>query len=256
MLLIAAALLALGSHPLLFGSALARSLSVFPGFTASRLFAPVSAAVAVLLRIVDRSGTLPREKSQKCLENRAIPPRQAVGTRVAFNEGPTRLRFTPCSTRSELMDAMRTTTHPATVIRPGLHSLRSFPTLCEIDEAWGKIELKLETDDTRYWVTTEGMRERSRQSPANYVVDFVTVEKRTREGGWDLSAVFSPEAWKLSQAFDYCQLLYRELRTINEKLETDFSWELRRQLDSVRREIEVTNQSIRSLTDLVRAKGT
>ena len=108
---------------------------------------------------------------------------------------------------------------PTLLVRPGLDVLRRNPTLCEIGESWGKIELKLETEDTRYWLTTEGLPERSRQAPANYVVNFVTIEKRTREGRWDLSAVFSPEAWKLSQAFDYCQLLYREMRVLNERLE-------------------------------------
>ena len=139
-------------------------------------------------------------------------------------------------------------------IRPGLDVLRRFPTLCEIDESWGKIELKLETEDTRYWVTTEGVAERSRQVPPNYVVNFVTVEKRTTEGEWDLSAVFSPEAWKLSQAFDYCQLLYRELRQLNEQLDIDFTWAARSRVDDVRAEIEVVNDVIRGLTQQVRAR--
>jgi hypothetical protein len=137
-------------------------------------------------------------------------------------------------------------------IRPGLEALRRYPTLCEIGEAWGKIELKLETDDTRYWVTTEGLSERTRQAPPNYVVNFVTVEKRTSEGRWDLSAVFSPEAWKLSQAFDYCQLLYSELRQLNEQLEQEFTWATRCRADEVRKEIEDANRVIRALTDQVR----
>jgi hypothetical protein len=141
------------------------------------------------------------------------------------------------------------------VVRPGLDALRRYPTLCAIDESWGKIELKLETADTRYWLTTEGVPERSRQVPANYVVNFVTVEKRTLEGRWDLSAVFSPEAWKLSQAFDYCQLLYRELRALNEQLDAHFSWDLQRQIDTLRKEIEDANQVIRSLSQQVRTRS-
>src|SRR5436190_7460312 len=144
---------------------------------------------------------------------------------------------------------------PPCMIRPGLEALRNYPTLCHIDETWGKIELKLETEDTRYWVTTRGLTERSRQAPPNYVVNFVTVEKRTCEGRWDLSAVFSPEAWKLSQAFDYCQLLYRELRSLNERLERRFDWQTQQQVDEVRREIETTNRVIRDLTDRVRSHG-
>lgn len=144
---------------------------------------------------------------------------------------------------------------PTLLVRPGLEVLRRNPTLCEIDESWGKIELKLETEDTRYWLTTEGLPERSRQSPANYVVNFVTIEKRTHEGRWDLSAVFSPEAWKLSQAFDYCQLLYREMRGLTQQLEEHFSWETQRQIDAVRQEIEHANRVIRSLSDQVRSCG-
>ncbi len=140
------------------------------------------------------------------------------------------------------------------VVRPSVDVLRNYPTLCEIDEAWGKIELKLETEDTRYWLTTEGVTQRSRQVPPNYVVNFVTIEKRTREGRWNLSAVFSPEAWKLSQAFDYCQLLYRELRNLNEQLERQFHWETRRQIDVVRMEIEAANRVIRLLTEQVRER--
>src|SRR5437899_1692820 len=142
---------------------------------------------------------------------------------------------------------------PSLKIRPGLDALRSYPTLCHIEDDWGRLELKLETQDTRYWLTTEGLPERSRLLPANYVVNFITVEKRATDGRWDLSAVFSPEAWKLSQAFDYCQLLYRELRQLNEQLERHFDWETRRQIDAVRKEIESANCAIRLLTEQVRA---
>src|SRR5207248_6081712 len=133
--------------------------------------------------------------------------------------------------------------------------LRTLPSLCQIEEDWGRIELKLETADTRYWVTTRGLPVKSRQAPINYVVDYVTVEKRATDGRWDLSAVFSPEAWKLSQAFDYCQLLYKELRTLNERQEARFDWQTQNQIDDVRREIESTNYVIRELTDAVRSKA-
>lgn len=144
-------------------------------------------------------------------------------------------------------------THPD--IRPGLSALRTLPALCHIEEQWGKIELKLETVDTRYWVTTEGLSEKSRHAPINYVVDYVTVERRANDGHWDLSAVFSPEAWKLSQAFDYCQLLYRELRALNEQLEHDFRWETKQQLDAVLRELDLTNKAIRDLSEKVAASN-
>ena len=142
-------------------------------------------------------------------------------------------------------------THPE--IRPGLDALRTLPTLCQIEEDWGRIELKLETPDTRYWLTTQGLTRKSRQAPVNYVVDYVTVEKRSGEGRWDLNAVFSPEAWRLSQAFDYCQLLYRDLRGLNEQLEEEFRWDTKQQLDAVLRELELTNQVIRDLSERVAA---
>jgi len=149
------------------------------------------------------------------------------------------------------MQADATLPHPE--IRPGLDSLRTLPSICEIEEDWGRIELKLETADTRYWVTTRGLTQKSCQAPINYVVDYVTVEKRTDDGGWDLNAVFSPEAWKLSQAFDYCQLLYRDLRVLNERLEEDFSWDTKQRLDVVLRELEMTNKVIRDLSEKVAA---
>jgi hypothetical protein len=175
------------------------------------------------------------------------------GIEIAICSTGPRMRTIDVTEKRDSM-SIETFAPPLFVIRPGLDALRAFPTLCEIDEAWGKIELKLETNDTRYWVTTEGVVERSRQVPPNYVVNYVTVEKRSSEGRWNLSAVFSPEAWKLSQAFDYCQLLYRELRHLNEQLERQFHWEIRRQIDGVRAEIESTNRVIRGLLEQVRAR--
>ena len=138
-------------------------------------------------------------------------------------------------------------------VRPGLQALRTLPTLCQVEEQWGRIELKLETPDTRYWVTTSGLPQKSRSAPINYVIDYVTVERKAGDGRWDLSAVFSPEAWKLSQAFDYCQLLYRELRELNEQLERQFRWETKQQIDEVLRELELTNGVIRDLSEKVAA---
>jgi hypothetical protein len=147
------------------------------------------------------------------------------------------------------MQTETSSTHPQ--IRPGLDALRTLPSICQIEEDWGRIELKLETADTRYWVTTRGLAVKSRQAPINYVIDYVTVEKRAGDGRWDLNAVFSPEAWKLSQAFDYCQLLYRDLRALNEQLEQNFRWETKQQLDAILRELEMTNKVIRDLSEKV-----
>src|SRR5438067_11221284 len=106
-----------------------------------------------------------------------------------------------------------------TIIRPALQSLRSLPTLHQVSEPWGKLELKLETTDTRYWLTTEGVPQKTTGTPINYVIDYVTVEKLTEDGRWDLRAVYSPEAWKLSQGFDYRQLIHQEIDRLTKELE-------------------------------------
>jgi hypothetical protein len=142
-----------------------------------------------------------------------------------------------------------------TAIRPTLQSLRCLPTLHQVSESWGRLELKLETDDTRYWITTEGVSQKTSGTPINYVINYVTVEKLTDDGNWDLKAVYSPEAWKLSQAFDYCQILYQELNRINTALEKHFTWELVRERDSVQAELETVNKVIFELSDKVRARS-
>lgn len=142
-----------------------------------------------------------------------------------------------------------------TVIRPTLQSLRSMPTLHQVAESWGRLELKLETEDTRYWITTEGVSRKTSGTPINYVVNYVTVEKLTEDGNWDLKAVYSPEAWKLSQAFDYCQILYQDLNRLNAGLEKRFAWELVHERDAVQAEIERVNKIIYELSDKVRSRA-
>src|SRR5262245_9338446 len=139
-------------------------------------------------------------------------------------------------------------------IRPTLKSLRNLPTLHQVSESWGRLELKLETEDTRYWITTEGVAKKTSGTPINYVIDYVTVEKLSEDGNWDLKAVYSPEAWKLSQAFDYCQILYQELNRINAALERRFSWNLVRERDDVQAELDQVNKIIFDLSDKVRAR--
>jgi hypothetical protein len=139
-----------------------------------------------------------------------------------------------------------------TAIRPDLTALRRMPTLHRVAESWGKLELKLETEDTRYWLTTEGVSRKTSGMPINYVVDYVTVEKRSEDGGWDLKAVYSPEAWKLSQGFDYCQLLYQELEHLRRRLEEQFSWDTVNEIESVERELEATNRAVFELSEKVR----
>lgn len=139
-----------------------------------------------------------------------------------------------------------------TLIRPNLNDLRHLPTIHQVCEAWGKLELKLETDDTRYWLTTEGVARKTSGTPINYVIDYVTVEKRSDDGGWDLKAVYSPEAWKLSQGFDYCQILYKELEELNELQEEEFSWDRAEQIEDVERELEATHKAVFELSERVR----
>ncbi|MHB1425453.1 MAG: hypothetical protein ACYC3I_19975 [Gemmataceae bacterium] len=140
------------------------------------------------------------------------------------------------------------------VIRPTLQSLRRLPTLHAVSESWGRLELKLETRDTRYWITTEGVSKKTSGTPINYVIDYVTVEKLTEDGNWDLKAVYSPEAWKLSQAFDYCQLLHHDLNRITADLQERFSWDLVHERASVQAELEMVNKIILALSDKVRSR--
>jgi hypothetical protein len=145
-------------------------------------------------------------------------------------------------------------TMTTTAIRPALTSLRLLPTIHQVSESWGKLELKLETEDTRYWITTEGVPHKTSGTPINYVVGYVTVEKLNPDGSWDLKAVYSPEAWKLSQGFDYCQLLYQELNRLKEQLGEHFSWEIAREIDIVERELEQTNRAVFELSERVRSR--
>ncbi len=142
----------------------------------------------------------------------------------------------------------------ATAIRPALNSLLRMPTLHQVSEAWGKLELKLETTDTRYWVTTEGVPQKTSGTPINYVIDYVTVEKLSEDGNWDLKAVYSPEAWKLSQAFDYCQILYQELNHLDAEQEESFSWERVREIDRVQKELDAANKIVFELSEKVRSR--
>jgi hypothetical protein len=139
-------------------------------------------------------------------------------------------------------------------IRPALQSLRQLPTLHQVSEAWGRLELKLETDDTRYWITTEGVPQKTSGTPINYVVNYVTVEKLSEDGNWDLKAVYSPEAWRLSQGFDYCQMLYQELNRLNEEQEKSFSWDTVRQIEEVQSELEKANAAVFELSEKVRSR--
>jgi hypothetical protein len=155
--------------------------------------------------------------------------------------------------RGLLLRGKRTMTSTST-IRPTLQSLRSLPTLHQVSESWGRLELKMETEDTRYWITTEGVSKKTSGTPINYVIDYVTVEKLSEDGNWDLKAVYSPEAWRLSQAFDYCQILYQDLNRINAALEAHFSWDLVRERDSIKAEVETVNKIIFVLSDKVRSR--
>ena len=142
------------------------------------------------------------------------------------------------------------------MIRPALQSLRQLPTLFQVAESWGKLELKLETDDTRYWVTTEGVPRKTSGAPINYVVDYVTVEKLSPDGNWDLKAVYSPEAWKLSQAFDYCQMLQAEIDHLVAENETHFSWDRVHHIEEVEHELQQANRIVAELSEKVRSRWT
>src|SRR5262249_35180317 len=106
----------------------------------------------------------------------------------------------------------------------------------------------------RYWLTTQGVPQKTTGTPINYVIDYVTVEKLTEDGRWDLRAVYSPEAWRLSQGFDYRQMLHKEIEQLTTELDQRFSWEKQRQLDGLKRELELTNRAIAILAEKVRQR--
>jgi hypothetical protein len=64
--------------------------------------------------------------------------------------------------------------------------------------------------------------------------------------------VYSPEAWKLSQGFDYCQMLYQEMERLRTQLDEKFSWEIVREIESVEKELETTNRAVFELSEKVR----
>jgi hypothetical protein len=142
-----------------------------------------------------------------------------------------------------------------TVVRPALDSLRELPTLQAVTESVGRLELKLETETNRYWVTTEGVPQKTSGLPVNCVVDYVTVERRTPDGEWDLQAVYSPEAWKLSQGFDYTHLILAERDDLERQLEAEFSWELLQRLEELDAELEQVNRVLTLLARKVRSSG-
>ena len=137
-------------------------------------------------------------------------------------------------------------------IRPNLQKLCHLPTLNAVAETWGRLELKLETDDTRYWITTEGVPSKTTGTPINYVLNYVTVEKLSEDGNWGLKAVYSPDAWKLSQGFDYAQMLLAEVERLKEMQEETFSWERSRKIEEVNRELKQANHIIKKLSEKIR----
>lgn len=139
-----------------------------------------------------------------------------------------------------------------TLIRPTLNLLRDLPTLQAVSESVGKLELKMETDTNRYWITTEGVPQKSNGLPVNCVVGYVTVERRLPDGAWDLQAVYSPEAWKLSQGFDYTHLLLQDRNNAEAELAERFSWDLVRRIEAIDEELEQVNLVLSNLARKVR----
>lgn len=142
-----------------------------------------------------------------------------------------------------------------TVVRPALTALHQLPTLQAVSESVGKLELKLETDTNRYWVTTEGVAQKMSGLPVNCVLNYVTVERRTPDGAWDLQAVYSPDAWKLSQGFDYTHLILAERDEVERRLEEEFSWALVRRLEELDAELDQVNRVLSALASKVRNGG-
>jgi hypothetical protein len=129
--------------------------------------------------------------------------------------------------------------HPA--IRPGIETLRHLPTLRRenrrINGLEGVLELKLESDERRYWVcASSSTAARPDAIPEEFRVDFITMEVYNPEtDGWDAVA-YGPEKTKELQLVDYFEVLGRRLDELLARELPDSPEETRRELSDLHTE--------------------
>jgi hypothetical protein len=100
-----------------------------------------------------------------------------------------------------------------------------------------RLELKLETRRARFWLCTQGADAPGR-GPDNWVVGYVTAESREADEAGDYSMIpYGPDQVKTVQKTDYVNMLREELDVLLDRDEATPSWEVKRQIDAVRKEL-------------------
>jgi hypothetical protein len=134
---------------------------------------------------------------------------------------------------------MQTAPHPA--IRPTIESLSEMPTIRqehkEIDGVEAVFDLKLESDERRYWTCSSvSVLRPGAEVPAEFQPDSVTMEVFNPESeSWD-AFVYPPERTKELQMVDYFQVLGRRLDELLSREAPDSITDTRREIEELRSE--------------------
>jgi hypothetical protein len=140
-------------------------------------------------------------------------------------------------------------------IRPRAEYLATLPTL-EVDTPeksadavsdWARplgvnyrLELKLVTDQYRYWLCTQGATTGQPGGVANLVVGYVTMESIEPDEHGECSLyAYGPEDTAWFQGLDYAHMLREDVEQLKEELARDpGSWEKRKALGAAVAELE------------------
>ena len=134
---------------------------------------------------------------------------------------------------------MSTAPHPA--IRPTIDSLRELPTLRqerrELDGVEGVLDLKLESDERRFWMCSSATVLRpGSEVPPELRFDHVTMEVFNPENeSWD-AFVYPSDRTKELQMVDYFQVLGRRLDELLSREAPDSIIDTRREIEELRSE--------------------
>jgi hypothetical protein len=142
----------------------------------------------------------------------------------------TRTRITP---RPDYLDSL--TTLRTQRAEDGTPAFREFCHAHGIDLVQ---ELKLETEDARYWLTTGGMEEPEEGLDNAFVAGYVSPEYRLPDGTWETDCSYGPADVALLQGRDYLDMLVEERDHLAAELEERHSWETVKRHEATVREIE------------------
>src|SRR5262249_34880178 len=108
-------------------------------------------------------------------------------------------------------------------------------------------ELKLETPTHRYWLCTKGLSEPTPGLPDNWVVNYVTREKRgAKNGEWDMHA-YGPDQLLTHQEIDYMNILRQEIDRLEAEQAQTPSSETARSLDETLKEFVSLAERLRQM---------